>query len=340
MAVEAANASPRRLGGIPHVAADRPAARPQGDRYVAAPKPTTEEGPKSTVGKVADTAWAGTLGVGAGGLGYFLSKTMMNFVKDMGPLTLKNVVKGQLVGGVIAGLPFTLIGDSFGYKKGEVSAQRYWGNVISGAMSFGLWGVGAVAATALLPVGGFLGVAVGLAAGGLVSSVFDKTLGREISDTVAQALPKEGARKAADFVVKYMTNPIDKAFVQPVKRHWKVFLATGGAAALYFGIRGNRPQTTIELVKKGTKDALKYVVDGKTYWIKATTVAGNGGKTALKGLGAMGVSSIPQMIGDGFLASKMPMKPIKGVDLEPGEGKIFNPEDGHIVDKPADEETK
>ncbi|MBM3270307.1 MAG: hypothetical protein FJZ01_21955 [Candidatus Sericytochromatia bacterium] len=297
-------ASPQRLGSIPQITLTvepaRVAPRPRGDAFVHTPSPKPE-GPRSEVGKLAEKAWVGTLGVGAGGLGYFMSRTMMSFLKDLGPLTLKNLVKGQMVGGVVAGLPFALIGDSFGYKNGEVSAKRYWGNVVSGALSFGLWGVGAMAVGALLPVGGFLGVAAGLAAGGLVSSLFDKTVGREISNGIAEALPEKGAKSAADFVVKWITNPIDKAIVQPVKRNWKLFLGTGGVAAVYFGVKGGQ------------------------------------GKEALKGLGAMGVSMVPQMFGDVALAEKFPMKPMAGVDLQAPEGKMFSPEDGKIVDVPMEE---
>ncbi len=297
-------ASPQRLGGIPQITltveSAKPAAKPQGDVLITT-KPATAEGPKSAAGKLAEQAWVGTLGVGAGGLGYFMSKTMMTFLKDLGPLTLKNLVKGQMVGGIVAGLPFAVIGDSFGYRKGEVSAQRYWGNVASGAVSFGLWGVGAMACGALLPFGGFLGVAAGLLAGGIASTLFDKTLGRNLSDAVAKALPAKAAKGAADFVVKWITNPIDKAIVQPVKRHWKLFLGTGGAAAIYFGVKGGQ------------------------------------GKEALKGLGAMGASMVPQMFGDSYLSEKFPMKPVSGVDFKAPEGKIFSAEDGHIVDAPVEE---
>ncbi len=321
-------ATPKRLGGVPQitltVSSQEPSVRPSGDRYVpgsaklakpgqvvgntkpATAKPEAEkasQGPKSEAGKLAEQAWAGTLGVGAGGFGYFLSKTMMNFVKDLGPLTFKNVIKGQMVGGIVAGLPFTLIGDSFGYKKGEVSAQRYWGNVVSGSLSFGLWGVGAMAAAALLPVGGFLGVAAGLAAGGLVSSIFDKTLGRNVSDAIATGIPAGGAKKAADFVVKFITNPIEKGIVEPVKRNWKTFMVTGGAAGIYFGVRGH-------------------------------------GKEALKGVGAMVVSAVPQMLGDSAISSNFPMKPIAGIDAKPGAGQIFNPEDGRVTEKPTEEEAQ
>jgi len=389
MAVQAATekSRPRRLGQIPQldVRQAQPAlARPSSDSYVPAPKtstdktagksatksadksatkPVEDQGPRTEGGKMLDAAWAGTLGVGAGGLGYFFGKTMMNFVKDMGPLTLKNVVKGQVLGGTIAGLPFALVGDSFAYKKGEVSAQRYWGNVVSGTLSFGLWGVGAMAACALLPVGGFAGVLVGLAGGGLVGTLFDKTLGRSISTAVAGKLSPEGAKKAADGVVKYVTNPIDKFIVQPVKRNWKVFLLTGGAAGIYFGIKGNQAKPVAELFIKGRGKGAEQIIGstvgddiakalaqqggkavkvgthaGKTIWGRGVMVKSQGGKDALKGVGAMLGSAIPQMFGDIWLSNKFPMEPVKGVDIVPGEGRIFNKEDGHVIDKPAEDE--
>lgn len=334
-------ATPMRLGGVPRislaVSPDRPGSRvqaglalqsavpgfpgrPAADAFASSrrieslalpdrsPSPARSAGsrPSGSSAKPAESgllekAWVGTLGVGAGGFGYFLSRTMMNFARDLGPFTLKNAFKGQFLGGAVAGLPFTVIGDSFGYKKGEVSARRYWGNVVSGTVSFGLWGVGAMAATALVPVGGVLGVAAGLAAGGLFSSLFDKTIGREISDAVASRLPAEGARKAADAVVRFVTNPIEKAIVEPVKRNWKLFLATGGAAGIYFGARGGQ------------------------------------GKEALKGIGAMAVSAVPQMFGDAALSARFPMKPLAGVDAVPGANQVFSPEDGRIAEKEADE---
>lgn len=299
-------ATPRRLGGVPQITLTvspaqpgAPAGRPSSDTYIPHPaKPETmPEAHKPQASGLGEKAWVATLGVGAGGFGYFLSKTMMNFVKDLGPMTLKNVFKGQFMGGAVAGLPFTLIGDSFGYKKGEVSAQRYWGNVVSGSISFGLWGVGAMAAASLLPFGGLVGVAAGLAAGGLVSSVFDKTVGREISNSVASSIPAAGAKKAADAIVRYVTNPIEKFIVEPVKRNWKLFLATGGAAGLYFGAKGGQ------------------------------------GKEAVKGIGAMVVSAVPQMFGDAALSARFPMKPLEGVDARPGANQVFSPEDGRIAEK-------
>ena len=44
------------------------------------------------------------------------------------------------------------------------------------------------------------------------------------------------------------------------------------------------------------------------------------------------------MFGDSLLADKFPITPVAGIDLKPGEGKEFSKEDGHIVDKPVEEE--
>lgn len=316
-AVLAPNAGAGRLGRLPRFSSDAaaPPVQPeikasQDNLTLSSKKPEAtkpeaikSEGPRTDNGKIAEKAFVGALGVGAGGSGYFLSKTMMTFLRDMGPLTLKNVFKSQMLGGAAAGLPFALVQDSFAYKNKEVSAQRYWGNVAKSTLSWGVWGAGALVASALLPFGGFLGVAVGLAAGGLLSSVFDKTIGRKLSDVIAQAIPAKSAKTGADFMVKYLANPIDRAFIQPIKRNWQIFLGTGGIAAVYFGVKSGQ------------------------------------GKQALKGLGAMGVSMVPQMFGDSMISKQFPLKPIAGVDLMPGAGQIFNAEEG-IVTKKEEEEGK
>lgn len=358
-AVPAEKPTVKRLGRLPDVGIGPPVSRAPlsfgGDRFVASPEGGKEpvelkKGPRSQAGKIAEKAWVATVGVGAGGVGYFISKTMMSFARDMGPLTLRNLVKGQMVAGVVAGLPFSLVQEAFAYKNGKISAQRYWGNVASGAISFGLWGVGAVAATALIGPG-FLGVVGGLALGSILSSVFDKTLGRKISTGIAMVLPAGAAKSGANGVVKYVANPIDKAIVQPVKRNLALFLATGGLAAVYFGIKGGRgvreAKSFLALSTKEQKTALAGVIRANGIPKKAlprfhqvvladaqTAIKkGHGGRTALKGLAAIGVSTIPQIIGDTTLSAVFPMKPVRGIDLAPREGKEFSPDDGQMIDK-------
>ncbi len=263
---------------------------------VASTQKAAAKGPTTEAGKIAETAYAGALGVGAGAGGFFLGKSMMSMVEQMGPLSLENLGKQFGVAGVGVGIPFALVQDSFGYKDGQISAKRYWGNVASDALGWGAWGAGALLVGGALGGVGFIPVAAGLLAGGVLNSISDHTIGRWVSNTIADHLPAKAAKAGADAVVKYITNPLDKYVLGPIKRHLGVFLATGGAAALYFGIEGD-------------------------------------GKMALKGLGAMGATMPGQMLTDNVLGKVAPLAAVKGVDLVPGKGQVYQNSDGTVVSK-------
>ncbi|MBI6545574.1 MAG: hypothetical protein HY692_02195 [Cyanobacteria bacterium NC_groundwater_1444_Ag_S-0.65um_54_12] len=276
-----------------------------------------------------EAAYVGLLGMAAGKIALTLSKGMMNIAKDLGPLTVANVAKKQIAGGFVLGLPFALIQDAFVYKKGEVSARRYWGNVIAGSMSFGLWGAGALAASALLPFSGFAAVAAGLAVGSLASSVFDRTLGRAISNTVARSLIDKEAKTGADAIAQYVAEPLARFIGRPIKRHWKMFLATGGVAALYYGTRKGKINSTV-IVTGQAKN--KTLMSTKTAQAPAPS---SDGKAALRGIGALVLSAVPQLIGDHFLTKLAPFKALPGIDLLPGPGQVYQEDNGHVVAKEA-----
>lgn len=272
------------------------------DTYVRQPAPApaaqgaAQVKPQSELGKVAGDLYAGALGVGAGAGAVFMGKGMMSLIDQCGRLTFKNLAKQSLgVGGALMGLPFSLVQDSFGYKSGTISAKRYWGNVVGDSIGWGAWMGGAMVVGAALGGVGFLPVVAGLAAGNLLNDLSDHTLGRWVSNFVAEHIPAGLAKSAANGVVKYITNPLDKFLVNPIKHHLGIFLATGGAAAIFTGLRTGA------------------------------------GKDALKGAGAMGLSMPGQMIADGLLNKIAPFTPVKGVDLTPGKGQKFDPTSGQIV---------
>ncbi|MBU6429629.1 MAG: hypothetical protein KGR26_11495, partial [Cyanobacteria bacterium REEB65] len=205
------------------------------------------------------------------------------------------------------GLPMSLFQDAGSFKSGQISAQRYWGNVAADTAGFSVWGAGALLAGSLLGGVGFLPMVAGFAVGTVAYSAFSHTLGRSLSDLVAEHLPAGSATKAADWVVKHLTDPFDKYVMAPISRHWQIFAATAVGSLLAGG--------AAERMLTGSNKGLVSVA---------------------KGAGAMlGVSSAVQLGADPVFGDLFPEKPVQGVDLTPGAGQAFNPVDGTIGAAPS-----
>jgi hypothetical protein len=120
---------------------------------------------------------------------------------------------------VVASIPFDALFTSQEYRRGELTAKEYVAKTLSTSVSSVAWTVGGAMMGALLAPAGLPALMVGIAgfATGLVATtIWDRTVGKPITEALETVIPEALAEPVAEVFTKAIANPLYDAVWKPL----------------------------------------------------------------------------------------------------------------------------
>jgi hypothetical protein len=150
----------------------------------------------------------------------------------------------------VLNVPFEALFQSQAYRRGELKANEYAATTIVNSVGFSAWTVGgALAGTVLGPLGRVVGGALGFAAGMASQSLFNRLIGHQLTQRVAEALPEAQMKPFADGFTKFVANPLHDHVWEPASKfvmgHKLITAGVLGLVALRF------PGVSLGLLRSG-----------------------------------------------------------------------------------------
>lgn len=139
----------------------------------------------------------------------------------------------KILGSGLMGVPMDGALNIFSYHSGKINSSQYVAKTADGFANWSVFEAGQIGAIALASavigkkVGPLGAMVIGTGTGLIASSIYTKTVGKDVENKIAKAIPENISKPFADKLDKYFATPIDKYVLSPIKEHPKTSVAVG-----------------------------------------------------------------------------------------------------------------